>query len=38
MNTKTRKLLRSIYGVHGLINALSGLNVDGSSVKAIVNC
>ncbi len=38
MNTKTRKLLRSIYGVHGLINVLGGLNVDGSNVKAIINC
>ena len=33
MNIPTRKLLRSLYGVHGLINVLSGLNVDGTIVN-----
>ena len=38
MSIPTRKLIRSIYGVHGLINVLSGLNVDGTRVNTIEYC
>ena len=33
MNSRVRKHIRSIYGIHGLINILSGLNVDGTIVN-----
>jgi hypothetical protein len=32
MTIQNRKLLRSIYGIHGLINVLSGLHVNGDKI------
>ena len=29
MTIQNRKLLKSIYGIHGVINVLAGFNVDG---------
>ena len=32
MTIQNRKLLRSIYGIHGLINVLAGFDVEGSTI------
>ena len=31
MTIQNRKLIRSIYGIHGLINVLSGFDVNGNN-------
>ena len=35
MTIQDRKLLRGIYGIHGVINVLAGLDVEGSVVVSI---
>lgn len=35
MTIQDRKLLKSIYGIHGVINVLAGFNVDGSVIVDI---
>lgn len=32
MSIQNRKLIRSIYGIHGLVNVLAGFNVEGSNI------
>jgi len=35
MTIQDRKLLRSIYGIHGVINVLAGFNVEGSVIEDV---